>query len=456
MIGLRRLNDGKWNRDPVLTAARAIIAQGLKRQYHLSPLGKMATFVNGTSYDVGQLGTGETPVIRISNITNPKSDYLRTGQGFAAKFHVAEGDLLVSWSASFKSILWPGPAGILNQHIFNVVEKPDNDRNYVRHAIEAAFVEMQRNVVGIGMMHLRRGDFLGHAVPCPEHEVQIAVGRYLDWIETACSGPEPVLPANLERERESVDQIRRVAAMLDEATLLRREASMEINALIGASLNDMSERFAAMKPLEEVLNGKPRNGWSPRCDNALDGVPVLTLSAVTGFQYNSTTFKRTSLPVDRNAHYWLNTGDLLITRSNTAELVGHAAIYDGSPAPCIYSDLMMRIPLDMSRVVTRFCWYWLQTPLVRDFLMKAAKGTSPTMKKISQGTVMAIPFPTSVPISEQRAIVEVLDALAERTGDVRTFQQDTDDALTALLPALIDQVLFEESPIGQLSSSLVP
>jgi hypothetical protein len=42
---------------------------------------------------------------------------------------------------------------------------------------------MQRKVVGIGMMHLRRADFLGYAIPVPDESVQIAVAAYLDWIE---------------------------------------------------------------------------------------------------------------------------------------------------------------------------------------------------------------------------------------------------------------------------------
>ncbi len=167
MTGLRKLANGTWSKPPVLTAARAVFAHGLADRYPLTPLGDVATFVNGTSYDAGLIGAGNVPIIRISNMTNPGSGYLRTGENFDTRFHVSEGDLLVSWSASFKSILWPGPAGILNQHIFKVAERPGNNRRYIRHAIEAAFEEMQTSVVGIGMMHLRRADFLGHLIPQP-------------------------------------------------------------------------------------------------------------------------------------------------------------------------------------------------------------------------------------------------------------------------------------------------
>src|SRR5207247_2092750 len=117
------------------------------------------------------------------------------------KFWVSPGDLLVSWSASFKSIIWSGPEGYLNQHIFKVTERPGFDRRYIRHAIEASFDEMQENVVGIGMMHLRRADFLGHPIPAPSLDIQRAVGDYLDFVESGGDGKQPILPEILEKQR---------------------------------------------------------------------------------------------------------------------------------------------------------------------------------------------------------------------------------------------------------------
>jgi restriction endonuclease S subunit len=439
--GLRKLNDGTWNKPPVLTGARAVFAHGLARRFPLAALGEMATFVNGTSYDTGLVGTGGTPIIRISNMTDPHAEYVRTSQSFDARFHVAPGDLLVSWSASFKSIVWTGPSGILNQHIFKVTEQPGNHRSYLRHAIEAAFDEMQRNVVGIGMMHLRRADFLGHLVPCPPSEVQRAVGDYLDWIEGGRRGGEPELPHELGAERDTVSRLGDLAAKLDEVSRLRGEATREASALLKAYLNKLSTQFDELGHLEDVLTGKPRNGWSARCDNDPDGIPVLTLSAVTGFRYQPTAFKRTSLPVDEDAHYWLEAGDLLVTRSNTPELVGHAAIYDGTPAPCIYPDLMMKVPLDKDEVDTRFAWFWLQTPLVREFLMGEAKGTSPTMKKISQATVMRTPFPTDLSVERQQEIVARLDELQARLDGIKSQQAAVAPDVDSLLRAALGTAL---------------
>jgi type I restriction enzyme S subunit len=79
--------------------------------------------------------------------------------------------------------------------------------------------------------------------------------------------------------------------------------------------------------LEDVLVAQPQNGWSPPAANHSDsGTPVLTLSSVTGFQFKADKIRFTSAPTKPWRHYWVRNGDLLITRSNTPELVGHVAI----------------------------------------------------------------------------------------------------------------------------------
>jgi len=243
----------------------------------------------------------------------------------------------------------------------------------------------------------------------------------------------------LAEQRRIVARIEELATLIAEARALRQPAESEVQALVRSSLRRLSESIAVDGHLGDVLAGLPRNGWSPVCDNAIDGAAVLSLGAVTGFRYQSTAFKRSSMYAPADGHFWLRPGDLLITRSNTPELVGHAAIYDGNPAPCIYPDLMMRLVVRMDRADPRFVWYWLQSPSARDFVARTAKGTSPTMKKISQATVAAIPYPTSLELAAQRHIVAELDALQAKVDVVEHLESETAEDLDALLPSILDR-----------------
>ena len=80
-------------------------------------------------------------------------------------------------------------------------------------------------------------------------------------------------------------------------------------------------------PLSTLLSEQPRNGWSPPAKYQTgSGTPVLTLSSVTGFDYDGSRAKLSSAPTKEGAHYWLKDGEMLITRSNTRQLVGHVAL----------------------------------------------------------------------------------------------------------------------------------
>lgn len=245
---------------------------------------------------------------------------------------------------------------------------------------------------------------------------------------------------SLDEQHEIAQRLTAVEMRLDEIRRTRGDSNAAATALLQAFTNAIAAAPGSLGTLEEVLTGKPRNGWSVRCDNAEDGTPVLTLGAVTGYFYDSSAIKRTSAVTSDAAHYWLEPEDLLITRSNTPELVGHVAIYDGSPSPCIYPDLIMKIPLDKSRADTRFVWHWLQSPQAREFISEKAKGTSSTMQKISQQVVMKIPFPSSLALAEQIRLRERMDLMLWDRQELDALLQESTDLLDRVIPSSLEEV----------------
>ena len=244
----------------------------------------------------------------------------------------------------------------------------------------------------------------------------------------------------LEEQHRIVAKIEELGAKVEKARKLRKQINDETESLIPSLITRLLRNIPINRCLSDILLEDPKNGWSARCDNDEAGIPVLTLSAVTGFRYREREFKRTSEPISSSADYWLRKGDLLITRSNSLELVGHAAIYNGVPNPCIYPDLMMRLTVDEINVEKRFVHWWLRSAPVREYIQRSAKGTSPTMKKISQVIVKNIPFPSSkLSPTEQRRIVAYLDEMQSRIDTLRQLQFQTTNKFNLLLPSILDK-----------------
>jgi type I restriction enzyme S subunit len=128
--------------------------------------------------------------------------------------------------------------------------------------------------------------------------------------------PLPPLP----EQKRIVAKIAELDTKIKESIKLRQQATYEAEALMSSLIVRMLEGIPIDRCLHHVLSEEPKNGWSARCDNVETGVPVLTLSAVTGFHYRKTEFKKTSEPTSPNGNYWLRVGDLLITRSNAPGL----------------------------------------------------------------------------------------------------------------------------------------
>jgi type I restriction enzyme S subunit len=191
--------------------------------------------------------------------------------------------------------------------------------------------------------------------------------------------------------------------------------------------------------LEKMLAVQPRNGWSPPAAHHSDmGVPVLTLSSVTGFQFRPDKIKFTSAPTNPRRHYWIKNEDFLITRSNTPELVGHVAIAFGITKPTIYPDLIMRMNPAPDRMMTEFLYYQMRTPSLRKEITSRAQGANPTMKKISKGAVQTLPI--RVPsISVQKQIVTQLNSLTAETHRLESICQKKLAALEELKRSLLHQ-----------------
>jgi type I restriction enzyme, S subunit len=163
------------------------------------------------------------------------------------------------------------------------------------------------------------------------------------------------------------------------------------------------------RALVEVVN-TVRNGRSIAQDTEglADGA-VLTLTSVRGIDLGTEYQKPIALPDDIERQFGIDAGDVFVSRANTIELVGLAAVAMEKPkSRLIYPDLLIKLKVNPSLILPRYLAYALRSASSRRQIKARALGSSQTMVKISGERLREVSIPVP-PLQEQEGIVSRLD-----------------------------------------------
>ena len=154
-------------------------------------------------------------------------------------------------------------------------------------------------------------------------------------------------------------------------------------------------------------------GWSPKCLETArsdDRWGVLKVSAVTWGKFQPNENKELPSSLEPRPEIEVRPGDFLISRANTADLVGRSVVVPpGAPEKLMMSDKIIRFRFD-ENIDAAYVNIVHASSIARKYYSRVAGGTSSSMKNVSQSQVRALRLP--VPdIEEQRDVVRRIDQL---------------------------------------------
>lgn len=136
---------------------------------------------------------------------------------------------------------------------------------------------------------------------------------------------------------------------------------------------------------------------------------VLKLSCVSGGIFNPKENKRILATEISKARVPPRKGCIIISRSNTTELVGaNAYVEEDHPGLFLPDTLWQSIYREDVTFSSKWLSCVLQSPAIRRSLGNLASGTSGSMKKLTRATVLGLEIDTP-PHQEQIAIADILD-----------------------------------------------
>ncbi len=240
-----------------------------------------------------------------------------------------------------------------------------------------------------------------------------------------------------------LDEQRRIAEILwaaDEVWTRSEECIVQTIALRSALIEHWLENGSSRDKwpqvkLGDLLTASPRSGHSPVSSGRDTGHYVLILSALSGTGYRRGHLKPVELIPQVEATK-LSKGDLLISRSNTLDLVGLIGIFDEERNDVSFPDTMMLLSVDEHRIEKRFLEQVLLSRRGRSQIRRIAAGTSGSMKKINRQGLSSVIIPLP-PFAIQREIIDQFNSCAKALQAAECKYESNTEIRRALLNQLL-------------------
>jgi type I restriction enzyme S subunit len=394
--------------------------------------------------DYGDQPLVERPYLRVANVQDGFLDLaeittVRVPADDVTRHELRRGDVLMTEGGDFDKLgrgyVWEGQIeGCLHQnHVFAV--RPDTTRlesHFLAHLMtssygRAYFTSTSQQTTNLASTNSTKlGDF---PVPLPPMPLQRAIvaflGRKTIEIDAVIAAKERMIGLQHEKRQALVGQA--VTRGLDPSVPVKDSGTDWIGPV---------PAHWAVERLKFRLSKGIEQGWSPQCENR-QAEPgewgVLKVGCMNSGVYDESENKALPASLQPLPEMEVRSGDVLMSRSNTVELVGTVGIVHQTRGRIVLCDKLYRIDFRPDALLPEYAVYLLRSRAARLQIERDATGASPSMKNISTEIVgnILLAFP---PLDEQRQILarircewdridSTVNAITEQLAKLREYRQ---------------------------------
>ena len=290
-------------------------------------------------------------------------------------------------------------------------------------------------------------DFIGGVnVPVPPSAEQRAIADFLDR-ET---GRLDALMAAKEQWLELLAQKRRA--------LITRAVTRGLNPKVPLQDSGMDwlghvPKHWRVERLKFHLH-KIEQGWSPQCENypaEKEHWGVMKAGCVNGWEFNPNENKRLPDDLEPPLEYEIKSGDVLMSRANTTELLGSTALVRKVRPRLLLCDKLYRLDVDQTQMDKEYLVAFLRASAGRYQFERDATGASNSMQNIGQDSVRNVWVAVPPTLDEQRTIANYISTEASKLDALRAATERTLELLRERRAALIAAAVTGEIKTPQLA-----
>lgn len=203
----------------------------------------------------------------------------------------------------------------------------------------------------------------------------------------------------------------------------------------------------------DQLSSSVQYGTSAKCSPLPDGVPVLRMGNIKDGCLDFESLKHLPVQHEEFPDLLLESGDLLFNRTNSAELVGKTAVYEGHERHCSFASYLIRVKLVGVR--PHFLSHFINSPLGKAWVASAMT-QQVGQANVSGGKLktLAVPLP---PIHEQDEVIATVRRGLEACDGVsgETSCQDAALLRQSILHVAFTGRLVPQDPADEAAAALL-
>jgi len=240
---------------------------------------------------------------------------------------------------------------------------------------------------------------------------------------------------------------KRIAAILNEQMAAveeaRKAAESQLEAaeeLPKAYLREVFESEEAQnwakKSFRELCKKDGQYGTSEKANELDQGLPILRMSNLVDGQIHWNNLKFIKLPDTEEKKYTIKKYDILFNRTNSVELVGKTAVFDGK-RQAVFASYLVKFEVIENIVDPYYICYYINSCKGKSFIqanLTRAIGQANISASIMHK--MPIPFP---PLAEQKRIVAYLTEKLRESDRLKQTIREQLKAIKQLPSALLQQ-----------------
>lgn len=360
-----------------------------------------ADYHNGAAFNPSHWGEDGIPIIRIEQINDPSAPTDFYDGPLLPQNAVTTGDLIFSWSATLKAVIWRNGDGALNQHLFKVVPKNGTNKAFFKYVLEQNMESISLGAQGSTMKHITRGELQRYHVEVPEQEAeQRRIAEILSTLDEAIAQTEALIAKHQQIKAglmhdlftRGVTPDGHLRPTREQAPDLYKESSL---GWIPTEWGVISIADAFEIQLGKMLNKLAKTGkWT---------APYLGNRAVQWDFVDCMAIEEMDFTPTERQKFSLECGDLLVCEGGD---VGRTAMWRGEIEGCYYQKAIHRLRPKSERALPAFMLRFMRFARESGYFREFTSQSS--IAHLTQEKLGVIPMLLPKP-EEQNRIAERFD-----------------------------------------------